>query len=192
RARATLLPRLNSFARYDWNAPSGTFAGPKNWSVGLMASWSLFTGASELADVQGAAGRETAARAGAEAAVARAELEAEQTRTSLSVALQRLDLAERGAAQGAEAQRLVEKRYAGGLATVAELLDAQATATGSALALSGARYGVITAAAARRQALGDDPGALAALDDAPIATPPDAPSALREHAPSPPDASSSR
>lgn len=173
RARATMLPRLNSFARYDWNAPTGAFAGEKNWTVGVMATWNLFTGASELADLQGAAGRELAARAQAEAAVAQARLEADQTHTALDVALQRLALAEQGAAQSAEAHRLVARRYGGGLATVAELLDAQATETGSALALANARYGVITAAAARRQALGADPGELAALDQAaaPVAAP---------------------
>jgi len=176
RARGTLLPRVNSFARYDWNAAGGAFAGQRNWTLGVMASWSLFAGASELADVRGAAGRELAARAQADAAVAQARLEAEQTRTTLDVALQRLGIAEQGAAQGAEAHRLVARRYGGGLATVAELLDAQATETGSALALTNARYEVITAAAARRQALGADPGALAALDDAarPVAAVPDA------------------
>jgi outer membrane protein len=131
-----------------------------------MASWNLFAGASELADVQGAAGREAAARAGADAAVAQARLEVEQTRTALVVALQRLRIAEQGAAQSAEAHRLVEKRYGAGLATVVELLDAQATETGSTLALSNARYGAIAAAAARRQARGADPGTLAVLDDA--------------------------
>lgn len=165
RARTTLLPHLNSFARYDWNAPNSAFTGQRNWTVGVMASWSLFAGASELADVQGAAGREVAARAQAEAAVAQARLEAERTRTVLAVALQRLAIAEQGAEQGAEAHRLVARRYGGGLATVAELLDAQATETGSMLALSNARYEVITAAAARRQALGADPGGLAALDE---------------------------
>ena len=59
----------------------------------------------------------------------------------------------------------MERRYGGGLATVAELLSAQATETGSALALANARYGVITAAAERRQALGGDPGELAARLD---------------------------
>lgn len=171
RARAMLLPRVNAFGRYDWNAPSALLAGRKNWTVGVLASLPLFQGASELADVRGAAGRLDAARAGAEAAVARARLEDELTRTALLVALERLGIAEQGAAQGAEAQRLVEKRYAGGLAPVTELLDAQAAATGSALSLSAARYAVISAAAERRQALGADPGALAALDGAPaIAT----------------------
>lgn len=179
RARATMLPRLNSFARYDWNAPTRPFDGRRNWTVGVMASWNLFAGASELADVQGAAGREAAARAGADAAVAQARLEVEQTRTALAVALQRLRIAEQGAAQSAEAHRLVEKRYGAGLATVVELLDAHATETGSTLALSNARYGAIAAAAARRQARGADPATLAVLDDArqPVsaALPPNAP-----------------
>ena len=52
-----------------------------------------------------------------------------------------------------------------------ELLDAAAVETQSALGLSHARYAVIVADAERRQALGRDPGALAALDAAaPIAT----------------------
>lgn len=166
RARATMLPRINAFGRYDWNDAARSFGGDRSWTVGVMASWSLFTGASEISDVQVAAGRAAAARAGAEAARASAKLEQEQTRTTLLVALQRLSIAERGAEQGAEAHRLVTRRYAGGLATAAELLDAQATETASALSLSHARYGVIVAAAERRRALGGDPGTLAVLDGA--------------------------
>jgi outer membrane protein len=169
RAKATLLPRVNSFARYDWNAPSGLFAQQKNWTVGVVASWNLFTGASELSEIRAAAGRETAARAGAEASVAKARLEEEQTRTQLIVALQRLDLAEEAAVQSAEAYRLVARRYAGGLATVAELLDAHATETTSALALAAAGHRVIAASAARRQAIGLDPGTLSVLEEVAVA-----------------------
>jgi outer membrane protein TolC len=168
RARATLLPRLNAFARYDWNSPTTLYDGRNNWTVGVLASWALFNGAADVADVQGTRARAAAARAGAEAAEAKAELEADVTRAALVVALQRLAIAEQGAVQSAEAHRLVQRRYEGGLATIAELLGAEATRTASALALSGARYGVIAAAASRRQALGADPGTLAALDD-PIA-----------------------
>lgn len=166
RARATMLPRINGIARYDWNSLSGPYAGTRNWTVGVMASWSLFNGASELADIQTATGRAVAARAGAEGAAASARLEAEQTRTALTVALTRMEIGEQSAAQSAEAHRLVERRYGGGLATVTELLDAQAVETQSALALTQSRYAVITAAAEHRQAIGADPGALAALDDA--------------------------
>lgn len=164
RARSTLLPRINAFGRYDWSDAARSFGGDRSWTVGVMASWSLFAGAAEIADVQGSAGRAAAARAGAEAARAAATLEQEQTRTALLVALQRLTIAERGAEQGAEAHRLVTRRYRGGLATAAELLDAHAAETASALTLAHARYGVIVAAAERRRALGGDPGFLTALD----------------------------
>ena len=75
RAASTLLPRVNGFARYDWNDPRTLYAGQKNWTVGVMASWSLFGGNAELADVAGSAARATAARAGLDAARAQSQLE---------------------------------------------------------------------------------------------------------------------
>jgi outer membrane protein len=167
RAGATLLPRVNGFARYDWNAPTALYAGRPNWTVGVMASWSLFGGGSELADVAGARARAKQAAVGQEAARAQAELEASQTQRALQVALERLDLMTQAAAQSREALRLVDKRYAGGLATIAELLAAETSATGAGLQQAAARYDVIVAAAAHRLAIGVDPGQLAALDPAP-------------------------
>ena len=165
RAKSSLVPRLNGFARYDWNSASGLYAGDRNWTVGVVASWSPFTGASELADMGATAGRARVAQAQAEAARANAQLEIEQTRTALSVALTRLDIAEQAAAQSAEAHRIVGRKYGGGLASVVELLDAQAAETRSVLALSEARWSAIVAAAERRRALGLDPASLASLDD---------------------------
>lgn len=167
RANATLLPRVNGFARYDWNSPTALYAGRPNWTVGVMASWSLFGGGSELSDVAGARARATMAAVGQEAARAQAELEASATQRALQVALERLDLMTQAAAQSREALRLVDKRYAGGLATIAELLAAETSATGAGLQQAAARYDVIVAAAAHRLAIGVDPGQLAALDPAP-------------------------
>jgi outer membrane protein TolC len=164
RAGTTMLPRVNGFARYDWNSPATLYAGRPNWTVGVMASWSLFGGGSEVADVVGAAARARSARAGAEGAEAQAQVEIDVTARVLAVALQRLDLAATSAAQSREAHRLVEKRYVGGLATIAELLGAEATATGAALAHAAARYAVIDAVAQHRRAIGADPGAIARLD----------------------------
>lgn len=164
RAGTTMLPRVNGFARYDWNSPATLYAGRPNWTVGVMASWSLFGGGSEVADVAGAAARARSARAGAEGAEAQAQVEIDVAARALAVALQRLDLAATSAAQSREAHRLVEKRYVGGLATIAELLGAEATATGAALAHAAARYAVIDAVAQHRRAIGADPGAIARLD----------------------------
>jgi len=166
RAKSAYLPRVNSFARLDWNSPSGLYAGDDSWSVGLMLSWTPFAGGSEIGDIRSAGGREAAARAMAEAAAARAGLELAQTRAALQVALARLDIAERAVAQSAEAHRIVTRKYEGGLAGVVELLDAAATETASALGFAHARFAAIAAAAARRQATGGDPGTLATLDAA--------------------------
>ncbi|MFO0073819.1 MAG: TolC family protein [Gemmatimonas sp.] len=164
RATATLLPRVNGCARYDYNSPTTLYGGRPNWTVGVMGSWSLFGGASELADVAGASARARSARAGEEAAQVNARVETEAAARGVTLALQRLDLATMAAAQSREAHRLVEKRYGGGLATVAELLGAETAATGAALAEAAARDTLIDALAQHRRAIGADPGALAQLD----------------------------
>lgn len=165
RARSAYLPRLNSFARYDWNSAARPYAGERNWTVGVLASWSPFAGASDVADVQGTRGRAAAARAQLDAAQANAVLDVEQSRRDLVVALRRLAIAERGVLQSAEAHRIVGRKYAGGLATAVEVLDAQSVANQSGLSLAHARWAAIVAGAERRRALGRDPGTLALFDD---------------------------
>lgn len=164
RAQSLLLPRVNAFARYDWNAERWAWGPNRNWTVGIMASWTPFAGGSQVAQMRAAAGRRAAARAGAEAAEAKARLEAAQAENARTVALARLEIAERGAAQAAEAHRIVTKKYEGGLATVLELLDAAAQETHARLTLSTARYQAIVAEAERLRDTGRDPAALGRLD----------------------------
>ncbi|MFN8573852.1 MAG: TolC family protein [Gemmatimonadaceae bacterium] len=164
RARALYLPRLNSFARYDWNSTAHAFGGQKNWTVGVMASWAPFTGASELAERRATSGRLESAAAMRDAAEARAQLEVEQSAIALNVALSRLTIAERAVRQSTDAHRIVARKYEGGLASVVELLDAAALETQSRLGLDGARYNAVVATAQRLKALGRDPGQLRMLD----------------------------
>ncbi|MEO8200092.1 MAG: TolC family protein [Gemmatimonadota bacterium] len=165
RANAVYLPRINGFGRYDWNSPDRFFSGKSSYTVGVIASWTPFAGASELAGRQAALGRAEAAHAMAEAAVAGAELEQSATRTQLSVAMAQLDIAEVSVEQGSEAHRIVTRKYAGGLATVAELLGAASLETQTRLGLADARYQAIVAAAAARQAAGADLMALTVLEN---------------------------
>lgn len=164
RAASTMLPRVNGFARYDWNDPRTLYAGTKNWTVGVMASWSVFGGNAELADVAATSARADAARAGLDAVQAQSRLEHDDAARRLTVSLERLTLAGQSAEQSREAYRLVQKRYDGGLATIAELLAAEASATGAALAHVAARYALIDAVATWRRASGGDPAALTALE----------------------------
>jgi outer membrane protein TolC len=165
RANAKYLPRINGFGRYDWNSPDQPFGGQGSYTVGIMASWSPFSGASEIAARQEARGRAEAANAGAQAAEAAAQVERQATATWHEVALARLDIAETAVIQAAEAHRIVARKYAGGLATVAELLSAAAVETQARLALSDSRYQVIVTDAAARQASGQDLMALTALEN---------------------------
>lgn len=164
RAKSLYLPRLNGFARYDWNDPTGFFANERSWTAGVMASWSPFAGGSELSEIRGAAARERSARAQHEAATAQAELAQAETRERLSVALAQLTIAERAVTQATEAHRIVARKYDGGLATISELLEASAMETQTRLGLSFARFTVLVTAAERRHALGTDPAFLVALD----------------------------
>jgi outer membrane protein TolC len=165
RANARYMPHLNGFGRYDWNSPDQFFGGPSSYTVGVMASWSPFAGASEIADRRVAQGRADAARAMAEAAGAGAALERNATQTQLAVAIAQLGIAEISVTQGAEAHRIVAKKYTGGLATIAELLSAAAVETQTRLSLSEARYQAIVANAAARHAAGADLMALTVLEN---------------------------
>jgi outer membrane protein TolC len=163
RATSLYLPRLNAVGRYDWNSASGIYNGVKNWTVGVMATWTPFAGMSEIADRKAAVARASAAVAGVEAARAQAELELMRAGIQRDVALARLDIAERGAQQGTEAHRIVSRKYEGGLAGVVELLEAAATETQTQLSLSHARYTGLIATAEELRARGDDPARLTAL-----------------------------
>jgi outer membrane protein len=164
RAIARYIPRLNAFARYDWNSPDQLFGGRNSYTVGAMVSWSPFAGASEIADRRVAQARADAARANAEAAEAAAGVERNATQTQLAVAIAQLGIAEISVTQGAEAHRIVGKKYTGGLATIAELLSAAAVETQTRLSLSEARYQAIVADAAARHAAGADLMALTVLE----------------------------
>lgn len=168
RARSLYLPRLNGFARYDWNSALRPFGGENNWTVGVMASWTPFAGASELGDVRAAAGRRDAANAMRDGAEAKATVEMQQSATAVLTALARLDIAERSVRQATDAHRIVGRRYAGGLAPVVELLDAATIETQARLGHAGARYALLVSTAERRKALGLDPAELRTLDRAPI------------------------
>ena len=165
RASGRLLPRINGFGRYDWNDADRLFGGQKSWTVGVVASWTPFSGANELADLQGSRARAAAARAMDDAARAQAALEVAARESDVAVTLARLDIAEQAVDQGAEAERLVARRYAGGLAPITELLGAQAAETQTRLGHAAARVDLITALAARALARGADPAVVTAIEE---------------------------
>jgi outer membrane protein TolC len=163
RATSLYLPRVNAFGRYDWNSRSRPYGGDENWTVGVMASWTVFGGGSTLAERRSALARRDVAKAAAEAVVAGASLEIEKSESARRVALVRLDISRRGVRQSEEAHRIVSRKYAGGLATVLEVLDAAALETKARLGLAEARQRGLVSAAERLWAAGRDPGEITEL-----------------------------
>jgi len=161
RARSAWLPRVNGMARFDWNSADMPYDGRENWSVGVVASWTPFAGASQLGDVRATEGREQMARAQAEAARAQAELDAAGRDNAWEVAVERLRIADQAVEQSIEAHRIVTRKYEGGLAAVVELLGASAAETEARLRRSHARFDAIVRAAERLQSAGKDPAILA-------------------------------
>jgi outer membrane protein TolC len=171
RANLAMLPRVNGFGRYDWHDAGSLAAGKTMWTVGVMATWSPFTGGAELADRRRAAADAAGATAGAEAAQAAATLEQQAASAAASVAARALVTAGRSVQQATEAHRIITRKYAGGLAAVSELLDAQSAELATRLAEARARYDVVVARAQLARADGTDLTQLAAVLDAATAHP---------------------
>lgn len=166
-----LLPRLNGFGRYEWHDATTPLAGRPMWTVGVMATWSPFSGGAELAARREAQANASAARAGLDAARAQADMELLAAERAVEVAAQSQRIAARSVAQAAEAHRIVERKYDGGLATVAELLDAQATDLSVRLAEAKSRYDLILALGTLVRVRGADLAPLAAALDASAVNP---------------------
>jgi outer membrane protein TolC len=164
RASSLLLPRVNAFGRLDWSSADRPFGGRDAWTAGVMVSWSPFGGGAELAERRVAQSRRAAAEAGLEASMARGRLEQEEAANALEVARARMTITERAVSQSSEAHRIVIRKYAGGLATAVELLDAAAMETAARLSYAEARYQAIVALALRRRATGRSLDVLTSLD----------------------------
>ncbi|MBU4500878.1 MAG: TolC family protein [Gammaproteobacteria bacterium] len=138
-ARAGKYPQAGLMARFDTNDPNPGFEA-HSYTVGGQLSWQLFDGGVNDAAIQ-------------RAQASRDELAARLNKAENGVAYQvvdawrRADEAQRRVAarelavsQAEEAQRIVGKRYAGGVTTITELLTGQAQLDKTRADLVAARY----------------------------------------------------
>lgn len=166
RRTLALLPRINGFSRVEWHDDQTPFTGRSMATVGVMASWSPFSGGAEFAARKEAIATADAARAGLEATEAMAALQLASAKSAFVVATYALTIATRSVTQATEAHRIVQRKYEGGLATVAELLDAQATEMGAHLAAAKARHDLVVARGTLARVQAEDLDTLSAALDA--------------------------
>ncbi|MGD0993231.1 MAG: TolC family protein [Gemmatimonadales bacterium] len=154
RVNAGWLPRLNGFAQVDLYDRKVLGTGRSYLTTGVVASWSLFDGMHQLAEERGARAARERAEAERDAAllearteVRTAQAEHEAARLARVNAQEAYDLAR-------EARAIAETRYRNSLASMTELLAAQAAETAAATGLSAARYAFVVTAGAYRLAAG--------------------------------------
>jgi outer membrane protein TolC len=152
-ARAGLLPQFNVMLRQDWNDEALGFEA-SSYTVAGVLSWNAFDagGTSAAVDRAQAARIETSAKLRqAEEGVLFQVREAARKSREADEAVAARELA---AEQADEAQRLVKKRYENGLATMVELLAAQAQRDKAHADLVAARYEQVVQRAELKRAVG--------------------------------------
>lgn len=138
-ARAAGRPQVNLMARQDWN-DAGLEFGANSYTVAGVLSWSAFDGGATHAAVDKA----QAARIEMDAKLRQAEdgvrLQVRDAARKAQEIENRITARQRALAQAEEAVRLMRKRYENGLATMLELLTAQAQQDKANADLISARY----------------------------------------------------
>ncbi len=129
-ARRARLPTLSGFARLETHS-SDPFDGIRDdWTVGVQLRVPLFTGFRVGAEARAAEAMGEAAALDHEDRTRAARTEVAEARRGLEAATRGAEAARAGALAADEAARLVRRRFQEGLATTADLLDAEARADG--------------------------------------------------------------
>jgi outer membrane protein TolC len=158
-ATARRRPFVAIAAGYDYSSPNPRIfprdaAWQDSWDVAVNVSWALWDGGRAAADVTAA--RASTAAAGERLAEFDDELEAEvrQRRLDLLSRLASIETAEDGVRSAAEARRVTSERFAAGVATSTELLDAQVALLSAELDRTRAQAEARLAEARLRRAIG--------------------------------------
>ncbi len=128
-ARGALLPHLNLGLERDWYGDRFFSGSAKSWTLGVFATWDLFSGLRDLGRLRQARAEKRAADYAYEFGLRRAHVEATQSRLDLRAADEKVRVAREAVAAGREAARIVTAQYGEGLASMTDLLDTQAAAT---------------------------------------------------------------
>ncbi len=128
-AALSFAPALDAFAGYASHDNDAFSFAEKDWTVGVMLRWSLFSGFSRWAALERARAERRIARVQYEQALRDAQSERDQAARAVESARQQVE-ATRAAAEAADAGRvLMRRRFEEGLATAADRLQAEARAT---------------------------------------------------------------
>jgi len=129
-ARGKMLPHLNLAAERNW-FHHDTFLGDEadSWTVGIYATWDVFSGLENVGDLKKARAQSRAAAHMSDFTKRQARVEATQATLELDAAVDKLRVAADAVDAAREGLRIVTNMYREGLVSMVDLLDVQAQAT---------------------------------------------------------------
>ena len=128
-AALAFVPALDAFAQYATHSTDAFSFDEADWTVGVMLRWNLFNGFARSADLQRANLERRIADLEYEQALRDALSERDQVERSVGSARQQVEATGAGATAAESGRQLMRRRFEEGLATAADLLQAEARAT---------------------------------------------------------------
>jgi outer membrane protein TolC len=129
-ARGSLLPHLNMSAEKNYYS-ADTLLGDDadSWTVGIYATWDIFSGFENIGAVKKANAQSRAASYMSDFKLRQASVQARQSALDLKAAAEKLLVARQTVDAAREGLRIVSNMYREGLVSMVDLLDTQAAAT---------------------------------------------------------------
>jgi len=158
-AGAPSRPHVSLGAQWDVARPNERFLPltdewNTSWSVGVYAGWRVFDGSATKSDAAALDAEKTAVEADLRELERQVDLDVETARRDLTASISAEAAASASVAAATAREADSRERYAAGLATVSEVLDAQTDLADAELALVRARSGAWIADASLRRAVG--------------------------------------
>jgi outer membrane protein TolC len=158
-AQAEFLPTVGVEGSYELNGAQPFSEGQGSWTVMAVLRWNFLAGGADRARVREAEAARAQARALSARHASQVGLEVRTSQAQLAAARGRVGVAGQAAGQAEEVLRIIRIRYRGGLATIVDLLAAEAAVTAARLRQSEALHDAAVAALGVELALGRlDPG----------------------------------
>jgi len=147
------LPRVNAFGSYDLDSGNAQRF-EDSWTAGVSVELDVFDGFLVRGKVAEARANLDAARADLRRTELALQLEAKQAQLDLQEAHARLETTGQAVSQAEESEQITRARYAGGLALLTQLLDADSALTSARQRRAAAEADCAIARAALDKALG--------------------------------------
>lgn len=134
------LPIIAGYGTWEMDNPSLSDYGGNNWSAGITLNWNLFAGGGDAARRDAAIQRLEQKRRQIAAMESAMALEVRSALIQYKAAEQQVIAAQAAEAQSDEGLRILKNRYDAGLATMTDLLSAEAARSGARTNLAKAIY----------------------------------------------------